>query len=125
MLGKSDAVATVAVRDLAVGRKFYEQTLGLKAVHTEGDEAVTFQSGSGRLMVYRSQFAGTNRATGVHFMVGANIDPVVKGLKDKGVAFEHYDLPGLTLQGDVHVAGDFKTAWFKDLDGNILALVNR
>ena len=37
MLGNSDAVATVAVRDLAVGRKFYEQTLGLKAVHTEGD----------------------------------------------------------------------------------------
>ena len=50
---------------------------------------------------------------------------VVKALNDKGVAFEHYDMPGLTRQGDVHLFGDLKNAWFKDPDGNILALVNR
>jgi len=125
MLGNKEAVATIAVKDLAVGRTFYEGTLGLKVVHAEGNEAITFQSGATRLMVYRSQFAGTNRATAVHFMVGGDIDAVVKALRDKGVAFEHYDLPGLTKQGDVHVFGDLKNAWFKDPDGNILALVNR
>jgi catechol 2,3-dioxygenase-like lactoylglutathione lyase family enzyme len=125
MLGNKEAVATVAVKDLAVGRKFYEGTLGLKVVQTEGSEAVTFQSGATRLLVYRSQFAGTNRATAASFMVGADIDAAVKALRDKGVAFEHYDMPGATKKGDVHAFGDLKTAWFKDPDGNILSLINR
>lgn len=45
-------------------------------------------------------------------------------LKDKGVAFEHYDFPGMVLEGDVHVMGELKAAWFKDPDGNILAIMN-
>jgi catechol 2,3-dioxygenase-like lactoylglutathione lyase family enzyme len=125
MLGNKDAVATVAVKDLAVGRRFYEETLGLKVVQTEGTEAVTFQAGSTRLMVYRSQFAGTNRATAANFMVGTDIVGVVKGLRDKGVVFEHYDFPGLTREDDLHIFGDLKTAWSKDPDGNILSVVNR
>lgn len=50
---------------------------------------------------------------------------MVKALKAKGVVFEHYDLPGTTRTGDVHLAGGLKAAWLKDLDGNILALVSR
>ncbi|UUZ74885.1 hypothetical protein LP414_22300 [Polaromonas sp. P1(28)-13] len=46
-------------------------------------------------------------------------------LKAKGVTFEHYDLPGLVREGDVHVAGTFKGAWFKDPDGNILHILNQ
>lgn len=53
-----------------------------------------------------------------------DVDGLVKDLKAKGVAFEHYDLPGLTRKGDVHVAGTHKNAWFMDPDGNILALVS-
>jgi len=52
--------------------------------------------------------------------VGDELEEVVKTLKAKGVVFEHYDLPGLTRQGDVHFVGTFKAAWFKDPDGNIL-----
>ncbi len=125
MLGNKDALATLAVKDLAAARSFYERTLGLRVVHVEGGEAITFQSGSTRVLVYRSQFAGTNRATAVNFMVGADLEAVVKGLKDRGVAFEHYDLPGATMQGDVHVFSDLKTAWFKDPDGNVISLMNR
>jgi hypothetical protein len=76
-------------------------------------------------MVYRSQFAGTNRATAANFMVGTDIVGVVKGLRDKGVVFEHYDFPGLTREDDLHIFGDLKTAWSKDPDGNILSVVNR
>ena len=47
----------------------------------------------------------------------------VRSLKGRGVTFEHYDLPNLTGQGDLHVAGPMKTAWFKDPDGNIFSLV--
>ena len=52
-------------------------------------------------------------------------EAVVAELKSKGVSFEHYDMPGTTLEGDIHVDGDLKVAWFKDPDGNILNLVNQ
>lgn len=126
MLGKQDAVATVAVRNLAAAKKFYEGALGLKAIDAEGDEVVVYETGSSRLNVYRSQFAGTNKATAVTWAVD-DVEGEVRTLKSKGVAFEHYDMPGLKLQGDLHVADgeDMKVAWFKDPDGNILSLVNR
>ena len=123
MLRGTEAIATVAVKDLAAARNFYEKVLGLEVADAQGSEAITFKSGSSRLMVYRSQFAGTNKATAVNWTVGSEIERVVQGLKERGVKFEHYDLPGLTKKGDVHVFGEFKAAWFKDPDGNIHALM--
>jgi catechol 2,3-dioxygenase-like lactoylglutathione lyase family enzyme len=125
MLGDKKAVATVAVKDLAVARKFYEGALGLKVAGTTGAEAFTLESGGSRIIVYRSPYAGSNQATAINWMVGDDIEAIVQGLKGKGVAFEHYDLPGATQKGDVHAFGDLKSAWFKDPDGNILALLNR
>jgi hypothetical protein len=52
------------------------------------------------------------------------VESLVKELKAKGIAFEHYDFPGMTRKGDVHIAGNLKNAWFKDPDGNILAIVS-
>jgi hypothetical protein len=49
----------------------------------------------------------------------------VQQLKAKGITFEHYDMPGVTREGDIHVAGDMKVAWFKDPDGNILNIASR
>jgi len=126
MLGDKEAVATLAVKDLAAARKFYEGVLGLAVVSANGSEAVTYKSGSSKVIVYRSQFAGTNRATAANWLVGGDIEKIAEGLKSRGVVFEHYDgLPGLTLRGDLDVAGDFKTAWFKDPDGNILCIMNQ
>ncbi len=125
MLGDSEAIATIAVKDLTVARKFYEGTLGLEVTNATGTEALTFKTGRAELIVYRSQFAGSNKATAVNWRVGEELDAIVKTLASKGVAFEHYDLPGLTQTGDVHAFGEFKTAWFKDPDGNIIALMNR
>jgi catechol 2,3-dioxygenase-like lactoylglutathione lyase family enzyme len=122
MLGDFDALATIAVKNLKAARKFYEEKLGFKVVHTEGDQAVTLKSGKSQLLVYQSQFAGTNKATAATWMV-KDVEGLVKELKAKGIAFEHYDMPGITLKGDVHVAGALKNAWFKDPDGNVLALV--
>jgi catechol 2,3-dioxygenase-like lactoylglutathione lyase family enzyme len=125
MLGHQTAMATVAVKDLEKAKKFYEGTLGLSSVHTEGAEAVTYGSGSSQLLVYRSQYAGTNKATAVTWDVGGEIEEIARALKAKGVAFEHYDLPELVRKGDVHVGGSMKAAWFKDPDGNIHALIGR
>ncbi|KQW57846.1 VOC family protein [Variovorax sp. Root411] len=124
MLGHINAVANLAVKDLAVARRFYEDTLGLSQVDAEGDEVIVYRSGSTRINVYRSQFAGTNQATAVTWQVGDDIGRIAAALKDRGVRFEHYDMPGTTLEGDLHVMGGMKVAWFKDPDGNILNLIN-
>ena len=123
MLEGTNPVATVAVKDLATARRFYGGTLGLRPVHQEGEEAVNYQAGRGQILVYRSQFAGTNNATAVTWMVG-DIEAAVRDLKAKGVTFEKYDMPGMTVEGDIYSAGDLKNAWFKDPDGNIHALVS-
>lgn len=125
MLGDKDVIATVAASDLAVARKFYEGTLGLKVLSVEGTEAITFEGGHSNLIVYRSQYAGTNKATALNFRVGAEMSQTVAALKQKGVTFEHYDFPGVTREGDVHLMGPLKSAWFKDPDGNIIALMGR
>ena len=121
MLGKADATPMIAVKDLDRARKFYEDTLGLKAEEEMGGEVLTVTSGSTPITVYRSEFAGTNKATALTFQVD-DVETEVRELKEKGIFFEHYDLPGLQQQGDVYVAEGFKTAWFKDPDGNILSL---
>ena len=125
MLGDKKAVATIAVKDLAVARKFYVGTLGLVVTDETKDQALTFACGGASLLVYRSQHAGTNQATAVTWMVGEELATIVRELKARGVVFEHYDLPGLTEKGDIHAFGDLKTAWFKDPDGNIISLLNR
>lgn len=124
MLGRTDTMATVAVKDMDVARRFYETTLGLEPVGSEDSEAVTYRAGDTTLLVYRSQYAGTNEATAVTWVVDDDLEEAVGTLKARGVAFERYDLPGTTLEGDVHVMGGTKAAWFKDPDGNIHALVS-
>ena len=125
MLQDKDAMATVAVKDIKAAAKFYEGTLGLKIIEGPEPSVRAYKAGSSRLLVYESQFARTNKATAVTWTVGERIERLIEALKGKGVAFEHYDLPDTTRQGDLHVSGDIKVAWFKDPDGNIHSLVNR
>jgi catechol 2,3-dioxygenase-like lactoylglutathione lyase family enzyme len=124
MLGDKDAIAMIAVKNVEAAARFYEGTLGLTRLSSQGEEVITYRSGSTSLNVYRSEFAGTNQATSVVWNVGDEIETVVASLQSKGVPFEHYDMPGLTLQGDVHVGGDMKVVWFRDPDGNILSIVS-
>jgi catechol 2,3-dioxygenase-like lactoylglutathione lyase family enzyme len=124
MLNDKDAAANIAVKDLQVAKKFYEGTLGLKKAGFEDDELVVYKSGNTMLNVYRSQYAGTNKATAVTWAVGDDVEGIVRALKAKGVVFEHYDMPDMKREGDLHVAGDMKVAWFKDPDGNILNIIN-
>ena len=117
MLKDNDSSAIVAVTDIARARQFYEQVLGLTVLSAD-TMLLTFQTGSTQLVVYKSDFAGTNQANAVVWGVGDEIEAITADLKAKGVQFEHY--PGMELQGDIHVAGDFKMVCLKDPDGNIL-----
>ena len=123
MLGDTNAVANLAVKNLETAKKFYEETIGLKPIDSEGDELIVFKSGNSTINVYRSQYAGTNKATAVTWELDA-LEGAVRMLKARGVKFEHYDMHGMSRQGDVHVCGDMKVAWFKDPDGNILNIVS-
>ena len=125
MLGTRDVVATIAVRDLKAAQRWYEEKLGLARLSTEGEEAVTYRAGDSKLLVYRSEFAGTNKATAATWVIREGIEGFVEALKKKGVAFEHYDYPGVKRDGDLHTMAGVKAAWFKDPDGNILALVDQ
>ena len=125
MLGDKEAAANIAVKNLERAKKFYEDILGLTQIGAEGQEVIVFKSGNSTVNVYQSQYAGTNQATAITWVVGEDIEEVVQQLKAKGVVFEHYDMPGVTREDDVHVAGNMKVAWFKDPDGNLLNIASR
>jgi catechol 2,3-dioxygenase-like lactoylglutathione lyase family enzyme len=121
MLGKSDATPMLAVKDLDRARTFYQEKLGLTETDDFG-EGFMLKSGDTPITVYKSEFAGTNKATALTFGVD-DIDDEVRALKEQGIAFEHYELEGLTPRGDIYEGEGMKTAWFKDPDGNILSLI--
>jgi len=123
MLKDHDSSAILAVRDLDRARTFYGDTLGLALEEEGGEGVLTYKTGATRLVVYVSEFAGSNRANAAVWGVGEEIDDIVAALEAKGVAFEHYPDIG-RLDGNVHRDGAAKLVWLKDPDGNILHLNN-
>jgi len=124
MLEDRNSSAIVAVSDIARARVFYEDVLGLTCIEGDQENGVLgFRTGDTRLTVYRSDFAGTNRANAVTWEMKGDLVETVNALRGRGVAFEHYPDMGMTLNGDIHEAGPAKLVWFKDPDGNILHLI--
>jgi catechol 2,3-dioxygenase-like lactoylglutathione lyase family enzyme len=124
MLREATAVPTIGVKDLQMAREFYEKRLGLEPLGKGDDHVQLYKCGNGSVEIYKSDFAGTNKATAMTFEVGDNIEEEVRNLRNKGVEFEHYEMSETNVEGDIHVMKDFKVAWFKDPDGNILCLHN-
>jgi catechol 2,3-dioxygenase-like lactoylglutathione lyase family enzyme len=120
MLNDYRITATLPVSDLGRARKYYEETLGLKMAEERAD-GVLFESGGGRLLIYPSQFAGSNQGTAAAWEVD-DLEKVMVELRDAGVTFEEYDLPGLKTEKGIATIQNTRGAWFKDPDGNILSL---
>jgi catechol 2,3-dioxygenase-like lactoylglutathione lyase family enzyme len=121
MFESATAHATIAVSDLERAKAFYGGTLGL-TVKDERADGVRYETGGTWTLVYPSQFAGTNQATCMTFEV-KDVEAAVDELVAKGVSFEQYDFPGLKTdaKGIAELEGE-RGAWFKDPDGNILAV---
>jgi catechol 2,3-dioxygenase-like lactoylglutathione lyase family enzyme len=115
------AMPTVAVSDMDRAKQFYGEVLGLKVVEDRPDGMMYDAGGGTVLLVYPSQFAGTAESTCVSFDV-SDLDQTVKDLRDSGIVFEDYDLPGLKTVDGIAVIEGLRGAWFKDPDGNILAV---
>jgi catechol 2,3-dioxygenase-like lactoylglutathione lyase family enzyme len=122
MLNQGKVWATIAVKDLNTAKDFYENTLGLNQIE-ETPAGVTYESGSSRMLVYPSAYAGTNKATYAGWIVD-DVEGTVTDLKSKGVPFQTFEMDGVTWDGDIAVMGNMKSAWFTDPDGNIFAVGN-
>ena len=123
MISPVSAQAAIAVSDLNRAKAFYGGTLGL-TVREERADGVIYKAGDATFLVYPSQFAGTSQSTSMAFQVD-DLDAAVKELNKAGVKLEEYDFPGLkTVNGIAEIEG-MRNGWFKDPDGNILAIGQR
>ena len=112
--------ATLATADMAKARAFYEEMLGL-TVQNDSPFGVTYVSGDGRLFLYESAFAGTNKATAVGFEASVeSFDDEIEALRQKGITFITFDMEGMEWDNGVAISGPVKSVWFSDPDGNIL-----
>ena len=120
MLSDHPTYTTLPATDLGAAREFYEETLGIRPVMvTEG--GVMYESGGTQFFVYPSR-----SRPGGHTQMSWRVPDIkaeVAGLKAKGISFEHYEVPGLEMEGDVaHSGPEVWTAYFKDPEGNLLGL---
>lgn len=121
MLAKAQVMPTIPVVDLARAREFYEGRLGLKPEGPSTPDGILYDCGGGtRLFLYPR--AATKADHTVASFVVDDIDRAVRGLKAQGVVFEDYDLPDFTTTGSIATLATEKAAWFKDTEGNILAV---
>jgi len=122
MLQNSPLYAYIPARDVARARRFYEDQLGLKA-REEVAGGVVYEFGKGTAaFLYPTPNAGTSRASQAFWQV-ADIEREVAELKKRGVKFEDYDMPGMKTENGIFTGGGARAAWFKDSEGNILAVI--
>jgi catechol 2,3-dioxygenase-like lactoylglutathione lyase family enzyme len=120
MLADAPIRAYIPVADVPRARHFYEKTLGLrpKAEYAGG---VIYECGGTEAFLYPTPNAGTSKASQAFWQV-TDVEAEVAELKARGVVFEEYDMPGVEMKNSIATGGGAKTAWFKDTEGNILAI---
>ena len=123
MLSKAPIRAYIPVSNVARARKFYEDTIGLEPKQ-EYAGGVIYECGGTEVFMYPTSNAGTSKASQAFWQV-ADVEAEVADLKARGVKFEEYDMPGVTMKNSIATGGGAKTAWFKDTEGNILAVSQR
>ena len=120
MLMDRRAYATIPASDFQRAKDWYREKLGLTPVREDPMGAVYKLDASG-FMLYPSRFAGTAQNTAMSFS-STDVSGDVAKLRSKGVVFEEYDFPGLKTENGIAKLGEYSGAWFKDSEGNILAI---
>lgn len=123
MLSDCEVRPTIPTRDLQTARRFYEQQLRL-TVEGEDEGGVWYRCGTAGLYLYETEHAGTARHTLCSFE-SDHVDDDIADLREHGVRFETYDMPGVEWDGDVAMMGDLKGVWFRDVDGNVLGMFQK
>ncbi|HSX31902.1 MAG TPA: VOC family protein [Candidatus Saccharimonadales bacterium] len=121
MLKNLKVYAIAPAKDLARAKAFYKEKLDLEpAAEFEGG-AMYVCGGGTQLLVYETSFAGTAENTAMGWDTD-DIEAEVAALKARGVVFEEYDMVGIKTVNSIADTGGEKAAWFKDSEGNILAI---
>ncbi|HEU5180998.1 MAG TPA: VOC family protein [Candidatus Polarisedimenticolia bacterium] len=122
MLQEFPMYAYLPAQDVSRARQFYEQKIGLKPKQEiAGGVVYEFARGTA-CFLYPTVNAGTSKASQAYWQV-KDIERVVDDLKSRGVQFENYDMLGMKGENGIYTAGGARAAWFKDTEGNILALI--
>ena len=122
MLQKSPMYSYIPVKDVIRARKFYEDKLGFKPKQ-EVAGGVVYEFGERTAcFMYPTPNAGTSQASQAFWQV-EDVEREVAELKARGVRFEDYDMPGMKTEGGISTAGGAKAAWFRDTEGNIMAVI--
>ena len=122
MLQRSPMYAYIPAKDVARARAFYEQKLGFAPKEEVAGGVVYAFAGGTACFLYPTPNAGTSKASQAFWQV-EDVEREVAELKARGVTFEEYDAPGFKTVNSIMTAGGAKAAWFKDSEGNILAVV--
>ena len=123
MLRTAPIRAYLPASDVSRARKFYEQTVGLTPKE-EYAGGVIYECGGAEVFMYPTSNAGTSKASQAYWQVN-DVEAEVAELKARGVIFEEYDMPGVAMRNSIATGGGARTAWFKDTEGNILAISQR
>lgn len=116
------AIAALPAADIDRAKKFYQDVLGCDVTASQPDGGSRIQIADTQIMVYPSEFAGTNQATAMGIGV-EDVGAAVAHLRGRGVRFEDYDFGDFkTIDGIVTMPDGSKGAWFKDTEGNIIGL---
>lgn len=122
MLKDAPIIPYIPVANLARARAFYQDVIGL-VPKEEVNGGVVYGCGEGTtIFMYVSAGAGTSKASQAFWAV-KDIKSEVTELKSRGVTFEEYDMPGMKMENSIATAGGAMAAWFKDSEGNIMAIV--
>jgi predicted enzyme related to lactoylglutathione lyase len=125
MLKVTQSMATIPAQDIKRARQFYEQKLGLTPGEEQQDGSVEYRTGDTTFLVFPS----TGKASGDHTQLGLDVDDIKSAadeLKRKGIKLEEYDYPDFkTEDGIVDLPDGSRGAWFKDPEGNLIALAQR
>lgn len=124
MLKRSRIVPYIPVADVARARKFYEDKIGLTPGKTYAGGVIYECGGGSWVFMYPTPGAGTSKASTAFWQVD-DLDAEVAELRARGVTFEEYDMPNLKTVNGIATGGGARTAWFKDSEGNILAISQR
>ena len=123
MLQTFPMYAYIPAQDVARARRFYEQTLGFTPKEEIAGGVVYAFADRTACFLYPTPNAGTSQASQAFWQVD-DVEREVADLKARGVRFEDYDVPGgRKSPSGVVTAGGARAAWFKDSEGNIMAII--
>ena len=124
MYGNAALHPVLPASDLDRAKRWYAEKLGIEPVREDEYGGAEYEVGGAMFLIYRSEFAGTNKAPAAGFRVD-DFDATIAELRSAGVVFEDVDFGefGSTVDGVLTMPGSTdKAAWFKDSEGNILSL---